>query len=77
MNFEPFRGMPMDNVGFFCRRSDRRAMHRLAKDLRERVVNHALHAERDDVALMLRTDLPRDAALQFYAHELGGSIMVS
>eukprot|EP00973_Karenia_brevis_P027374 3774264-Karenia_brevis.AAC.1 len=69
--------MPVDDEGFFQRRSDRRTMNCLAHELRERVTNLARVAGREDVALMLSTDLPGDAALQFYAAELGGSIMIS
>eukprot|EP00973_Karenia_brevis_P076847 10673383-Karenia_brevis.AAC.1 len=77
MNFARFRSMKQDDIGFFQSRSDRRSMHRLARQLRQRIMNHALAAGRDDVLQMLHNELPGDIAFPFYAAELGGSIMIS
>eukprot|EP00973_Karenia_brevis_P090302 12401907-Karenia_brevis.AAC.1 len=77
MNLTAFRNLPQTEAGWFQLAEDGSMMRSLARQFRQRVIQHATNAQRTDVVKSLRTDLPADAALRFYAAELGGSILVS
>eukprot|EP00973_Karenia_brevis_P092358 12412072-Karenia_brevis.AAC.1 len=72
--------MPPDDrneVGSYVIKEQKEMMDQFVCILRRRVSEDALEEGRADIVNMLRTDLPQQEALKFYAAQMQGSIMVS